>query len=42
MKDTLEITNLYVETTDRKKILNGVSLTIKKGEIHSIMGPNGG
>lgn len=42
MKDILEIKNLHVETTDGKKILNGVSLTIKKGEIHAIMGPNGG
>src|SRR5260221_473086 len=42
MKDTLQITNLYVETTDRKKILEGVSLSIKKGEVHAIMGPNGG
>ena len=42
MKDTLIITNLYVETTERKRILNGVSLTVKKGEIHAIMGPNGG
>ncbi|HSW88197.1 MAG TPA: Fe-S cluster assembly ATPase SufC [Candidatus Saccharimonadales bacterium] len=42
MKDTLLITNLHVETTEGKKILNGVSLTIKKGETHAIMGPNGG
>ena len=24
-----------------KKILKGVSLNIKKGEVHAIMGPNG-
>ncbi len=42
MKDTLLITDLHVETTEGKKILNGVSLVIKKGEIHAVMGPNGG
>ncbi len=42
MKNSLVITNLYVETKDGKKILSGVSLTVKKGEIHAIMGPNGG
>src|SRR4051794_20469164 len=42
MKDSLVIQNLHVETIDGKKILNGVSLTIKKGEIHALMGPNGG
>src|SRR6266571_5728911 len=42
MKDTLHITNLHASTSDGKKILNGVSLTIKKGEIHALMGPNGG
>ena len=36
----LEINNLYV-TADDKKILNGINLNIKKGEIHVIMGPNG-
>jgi Fe-S cluster assembly ATP-binding protein len=36
----LEIKNLHakVGTTN---ILNGLSLTIKKGEVHAIMGPNG-
>ncbi len=38
----LEIKNLHVSTIDGKKILNGVSLTINQGEIHAIMGPNGG
>ena len=42
MQDSLVITNLHVETTDGKKILNGVSLQIKKDEIHAVMGPNGG
>ncbi len=42
MKNQLVITNLHVSTKEGKKILNGISLTIKKGEIHAIMGPNGG
>jgi Fe-S cluster assembly ATP-binding protein len=42
MKKELIITNLHVETKEGKKILNGISLTIKQGEIHAIMGPNGG
>jgi Fe-S cluster assembly ATP-binding protein len=42
MKDALVINNLHVETIEGKKILEGVSLAIKKGEIHAIMGPNGG
>ena len=38
----LEIKKLCVETTDtNKKILNQFSLSIKEGEIHAIMGPNG-
>lgn len=39
---TLEIKNLHAQTLDGKQILNGVSLKIKQGEIHAIMGPNGG
>jgi len=42
MKDTLEIKNLFAGTKEGKEILQGISLTIKKGEIHAIMGPNGG
>ena len=42
MKNQLIITNLHVQTVDGKKILNGVSLTVNQGEIHAIMGPNGG
>ncbi len=37
---TLEIKNLHV-SVDGKMILKGVSLNVKKGEIHALMGPNG-
>ena len=36
----LEIKDLHVNVGD-KKILKGLSLSMKKGEIHAIMGPNG-
>jgi len=38
----LEINNLHVEIeSEGKKILNGLSLTIEKGQVAAIMGPNG-
>lgn len=42
----LEIKDLHVEVKDKeentqKKILKGINLTLKTGEIHAIMGPNG-
>jgi Fe-S cluster assembly ATP-binding protein len=37
---TLEIHDLHV-SVDGKPILNGVSLTVNRGEIHALMGPNG-
>jgi len=40
MNETLEINNLHVSVED-KKILNGVNLTIRRGETHALMGPNG-
>src|SRR5665213_2663253 len=36
----LEIKNLHVEVEDRK-ILNGLTLTVEKGQVAAIMGPNG-
>jgi Fe-S cluster assembly ATP-binding protein len=40
MTDTLEIVDLHVRIEDRE-ILKGLSLTVRKGEVHAIMGPNG-
>ncbi|MDA1079111.1 MAG: Fe-S cluster assembly ATPase SufC [bacterium] len=40
MTKGLQLTNLQV-SIDEKQILNGVSLTLKPGELHAIMGPNG-
>ncbi|MFZ5691699.1 MAG: Fe-S cluster assembly ATPase SufC [Pseudomonadota bacterium] len=36
----LEVKNLHVEIGG-KKILNGLNLTVEKGQVHAIMGPNG-
>ena len=36
----IEINDLRVSCED-KSILNGVNLSVKKGEVHAIMGPNG-
>lgn len=41
MINLLNITNLHAGTSDRIKILNGINLKVKQGEIHAIMGPNG-
>ena len=40
MSALLEIRDLHVSIND-KEILKGVNLTINKGEIHALMGPNG-
>jgi len=40
MTETLKIENLHV-SVDGKPILNGVNLTIRRGETHALMGPNG-
>ena len=38
----LEIKNLKVRLEDEdKQIINGLSLTVPKGEVNAIMGPNG-
>ena len=40
MTDELEIRDLEVSIAG-KKILKGLSLTVKVGEVHALMGPNG-
>lgn len=40
MKPLLQINNLHVSIAG-KLILNGVNLTVNRGEVHAIMGPNG-
>jgi len=40
MVETLEIKNLHVAVAG-KAILNGVNMTIRRGETHALMGPNG-
>ena len=37
---TLEIRDLHV-SVGTTQILNGITLTIKSGEVHAVMGPNG-
>ena len=40
MSDILEIKDLYARVPE-KDILKGLNLTVKTGEVHAIMGPNG-
>ena len=40
MSDVLAISDLHVQVAG-KPILKGVSLSIRRGEIHALMGPNG-
>ena len=36
----LKVENLHASVVD-KEILKGINLTVKAGEVHAIMGPNG-
>ena len=40
MMSLLEVRDLQVRVEERE-ILHGLSLTVNKGEVHAIMGPNG-
>jgi Fe-S cluster assembly ATP-binding protein len=40
MPSVLEVRNLHVSVED-KPILKGLNLTVKQGETHALMGPNG-
>jgi Fe-S cluster assembly ATP-binding protein len=40
MTETLQISNLHV-AVEGKPILNGVDLTVRRGDTHALMGPNG-
>src|SRR6266851_73873 len=37
----LEIEDVYAGVQGREEILKGVSLVVRRGEVHAIMGPNG-
>lgn len=39
--DLLQINALTVTLEDQTPLLNGIDLTVKKGEVHVLMGPNG-
>ncbi|HEY7027714.1 MAG TPA: Fe-S cluster assembly ATPase SufC [Gemmatimonadales bacterium] len=36
----LQVNNLHAQAGE-KKILNGITLTVNRGEVHAVMGPNG-
>ncbi len=42
MNNKLTVKNLYAQTIKGKEILKGLNFSIDQGEIHAIMGPNGG
>ena len=40
MNHSIEVKNLHV-SIDGQAILKGFNLTVPKGEVHALMGPNG-